>query len=506
MMDGQISGEPAERGRVEATRDGATGDEDGPSRRRPAERVKAWLARAKSVLKGFKSGDGAQDLSEILNGSQGGPAGDREERALLLNVVALKTLRVDDVMVPRADIVAVELGATLDETLEAFRAGQHSRLPVYRDTLDDPVGVIHLKDLALAYGFGARANDFALANHLRSVLVVPPSMRVQALLERMQATRRHMALVIDEYGGVDGLVTIEDILEQIVGAIDDEHDDADRPMWVRQADDAYLADARALVSDFQEALGVTLLIEDWNEEIDTLGGLVFMLCGRVPARGEVVAHPAGVEFEVIDADPRRIKRLRVRRTTPTEPASGAEAGGVAGGAVAAAAATPGEAAPDPSGNEDDPSSRDDDGRPSGSGDADPASDAEADRSDSDPEKDAAEAGDLAELSTPPARDDDARMWSRAPEPASEPDSADGAGRGELERDDPERRDLDRGDSERRDAGPDDAEAAAGAPTPDAAGPSDSDGGATSPDRGEDGFQKRAAMGAAPLSAAAAPAK
>nr|MBX2853470.1 CBS domain-containing protein [Paracoccaceae bacterium] len=156
------------------------------------------------------------------------------------------------------------------------------------------------------------SNDFQLSDHLRTVLAVPPSMRLMALLQRMQATRRHMALVIDEYGGVDGLVTIEDVIEQIVGQIEDEHDDAEGPLWVKQADGAYLAEARAFVDEFQEATGLALLIEDWEEDVDTLGGVVFMLSGRVPERGEVIPHPSGFEFEIVDADPRRIKRLRIR--------------------------------------------------------------------------------------------------------------------------------------------------------------------------------------------------
>ncbi|MEL6978768.1 MAG: hemolysin family protein [Pseudomonadota bacterium] len=236
----------------------------------------------------------------------------RDEAALLANVMRLRDVRVDDVMTPRADIVAVELNASLEDALSVFRESQHSRLPVFRETLDDPAGVVHLKDLALNYGFGAGSDAFALSNHLRSVLIVPPSMRVQALLQRMQATRRHMALVIDEYGGVDGLITIEDVIEQIVGQIEDEHDDAERPLWRREPSGAYLVEARAEIKDFVAATGASLLTDEVEEEIDTLGGLVFMLGGRIPERGEVLTHPNGHEFEIVDADPRRVKRMRVR--------------------------------------------------------------------------------------------------------------------------------------------------------------------------------------------------
>lgn len=239
-----------------------------------------------------------------------------EEQTLLSNVMRLRDVRVAGVMTPRADIVAVPIDASLDDALAVFRESQHSRLPVYRETLDDPVGVVHLKDLALSHGFGAAPESFSLASHLRSVLVVPPSMRIQALLQRMQATRRHLALVIDEYGGVDGLITIEDVIEQIVGEIEDEHDDAERPLWRREPGGAYLVEARALIEDFAAATGAVLLQAGEEEEIDTLGGLVFMLGGRIPERGEVLTHPLGHEFEIVDADPRRIKRMRVRLAAP----------------------------------------------------------------------------------------------------------------------------------------------------------------------------------------------
>ena len=236
-----------------------------------------------------------------------------EQRAMLLNVIRMRDQRVEDVMIPRADIVAAPETASLDDLIAVFREASLTRLPIFRETLDDPIGFVHLKDLAFEYGFaepGARP-PFSMARHLRQPLYVPPSMTTATLLERMQASRKHLALVIDEYGGVDGLVTIEDLMEQIVGEIDDEHDDADPAPWREEAPGVYLANARADLTDFEQAAGVALAAPELAEDIDTLGGLVFMLSSRVPERGEVIGHPDGHEFEVVDADPRRIKRLRV---------------------------------------------------------------------------------------------------------------------------------------------------------------------------------------------------
>ncbi|MGB0504692.1 MAG: hemolysin family protein [Pikeienuella sp.] len=234
------------------------------------------------------------------------------ERALLTNIMTMRDQRVEDVMIPRADIVAIAEEATLEELTEAFREGTHSRLPVYRETLDDPVGFVHVKDVALDRGFGACGDkDFNLMSLVRPMLVVPPSMPTKRLMQRMQAERNHMALVIDEYGGVDGLVTIEDLVEQIVGDIEDEHDQEEAALWRRESDGVFLCNARAELAEFETEAGVDLLADDLDEDVETLGGLVFMLSHRVPERGEVITHPEGHEFEVVEADPRRIKRLRV---------------------------------------------------------------------------------------------------------------------------------------------------------------------------------------------------
>ncbi len=317
-MDGRIAPE-------RAPADASADDEpEGSSRangepfaglERFASKARRWIV--KSVHNHSDKNSVEEKLDAIFrDDAENGAPRSRSERTLLANVMRLRDTRVEKVMIPRADIVALERGASLDETLEAFREGAHSRLPVYRETLDDPIGVVHLKDVALKYGFGPRANDFNLASLVRDVMVVPPSMRVNALLERMQATRKHMALVVDEYGGVDGLVTIEDLIEQIVGDIEDEHDNAEGPSWIELNGGVFLVEARAEIKDFEKAAGVSLLAGEWDEEIDTLGGLVFVLTGRVPSRGEVIQHPDGHEFEIVDADPRRIKRLRVRISKP----------------------------------------------------------------------------------------------------------------------------------------------------------------------------------------------
>ncbi|WP_137702924.1 hemolysin family protein [Marimonas lutisalis] len=227
----------------------------------------------------------------------------------------LRRMAVEDVMIPKAEIVAVPSTITKTDLVEVFRNSGLTRLPVYQDTLDTPIGMVHLKDFALQHGFnGTTKNRFNLKKMLRPLLYVPTSMPIGVLLSKMQTERRHLALVIDEYGGVDGLVTIEDLIEQVIGEIEDEHDQEEDQYFTREKPGVYLAQAKTPLEDFEAEIGQPLTEpEDIDEEeIDTLGGLVFMLSGRVPVRGEVVEHPNGTEFEVIDADPRRIKRLRVR--------------------------------------------------------------------------------------------------------------------------------------------------------------------------------------------------
>lgn len=231
-----------------------------------------------------------------------------------LGILNLRRMRVEDVAIPSADIVAVPNSATRDELVQVFRDSGLTRIPVYDGTLDTPVGFVHLKDFALTHGFNGNSKPLDLAAMVRPLLFVPPSMPIGVLLTKMQAERSHIALVIDEYGGVDGLVTIEDLIEQVVGEIEDEHDADEDLTWSMEKTGSYIALAKTPLAEFEAEIGLSLTNHDDvdEEEIDTLGGLVFMLSGRVPARGEVVVHPEGPEFEVIDADPRRIKRLRVR--------------------------------------------------------------------------------------------------------------------------------------------------------------------------------------------------
>lgn len=235
-------------------------------------------------------------------------------------------LRVDDVMVPRADIIAVETTSGLHDVAKIFREAGHSRLPVYRDTLDEPLGIIHIKDLLPYLMLDAKGRsgktypDKRVIQYIRRpVLFVPPSMQAQDLLRRMQAKRMHMAIVVDEYGGTDGIVTLEDLLERIVGDIEDEHDDTDAMIThiAGTGDKAiWEADARVVIDDFEKAFGRDFATPDEEDDVDTLGGLVFTLAGRVPERGEIIYHPDGIEFEVIDADPRRVKRLRIQNRQP----------------------------------------------------------------------------------------------------------------------------------------------------------------------------------------------
>ncbi|MFO1142123.1 MAG: hemolysin family protein [Amaricoccus sp.] len=282
-------------------------------------------ARSSSFFSRLFRRDTSEAGDEADVAEPGGAAAGQNARGLLVNLRNLRRIRVDDVAVPRAEIVAVSEHATLDEIVAVFQSSASSRLPVYAETLDQPVGLVHLKDLALKYGFGAQTRDFDLQALIRPLLYAPPSMPIGVLLQKMQSARIHMALVIDEYGGVDGLVTIEDLLEQIVGDIEDEHDEDEGELWSREGPGVYLAQARMDLDDFERAAGIRLVDPEQAEEVDTLGGLVIRLAGRLPARGEVVAHPDGHEFEVVDADARRIKRLRVRLKAGADaPAAAAE--------------------------------------------------------------------------------------------------------------------------------------------------------------------------------------
>ena len=236
---------------------------------------------------------------------------------------AFQTLRVADVMTPRADIIAVEVETPFEEVVARFTEAEHSRMPIYRETLDDPVGVVHVKDIfrLLADADRPAPEAMLLRKVRRKALYVPASMRAADLLPKMQAGRVHMALVIDEFGGCDGLVTLEDLVEAVVGDIADEHDEAETSGVLVRAEGLFEADARTPLEELAAAVGQDLAPPDLEEDIDTLAGLVTALAGRVPQRGEVIAHPDGHEFEVMDADPRRVKRVRIRLTQPDAPAT-----------------------------------------------------------------------------------------------------------------------------------------------------------------------------------------
>lgn len=254
-----------------------------------------------------------------LTGSESGADDDHQDRHVVgtPGLVNLRRMLVDDVAIPKVEIVAAPANLSLQDLVEMFREHGFSRMPVFRGTLDSPLGLIHLKDLALKHGFGA-GGKFTMRPMLRPLLYVPPSMPIGVLLQQMQTKRIHMALVIDEYGGVDGLVTIEDLIEQVIGEIEDEHDEVEGGLWVHEKTGQWLIQARAALDDVEAETGLRL-IGDEDEDIDTLGGLIFMLAGRVPLRGEVIAHPSGAEFEVVDADPRRLKRIRLRMPSISTP-------------------------------------------------------------------------------------------------------------------------------------------------------------------------------------------
>ena len=245
------------------------------------------------------------------------------EKVLLSNILALRHVSADDVMVPRADIVSVDVETGIDELTEIMSGAAHSRLPVHRENLDDVLGIVHIKDV-LEHAAAGRA--FNLSKILRTVLFVAPSMRALDLLMEMRLKRVHMALVVDEFGGIDGLITIEDLVEEIVGEIEDEHDVAEGPKLIRHSDGSLVADARATIEEFEELVGPILSDEKREEDLETLGGLVSDLADRVPTRGELIVHePSGVSFEVMEADPRRVKRLRVRNLPPVPAPSDSDA-------------------------------------------------------------------------------------------------------------------------------------------------------------------------------------
>ena len=236
-----------------------------------------------------------------------------DQGALIVNILKLHELTAEDVMIPRADIVAADIDSGLDELIDIMARDVHSRLPVFSKRLDNVVGFVHIKDVLVAV---RRTPRVAVKEIVRDILFAAPSIHVLDLLLEMRARRTHMAIVVDEFGGVDGLVTIEDLVEEIVGEIEDEHD-TEGPSIVRRPDGSVLADARTEIEELEKLIGEFATDEE-REEIDTLGGIVFNLIDRVPRRHEVIAHPSGLEFEIVDADPRRVKRVCVRDLRPVD--------------------------------------------------------------------------------------------------------------------------------------------------------------------------------------------
>jgi CBS domain containing-hemolysin-like protein len=276
--------------------------------------LKGWMNDLLTRIRG-REPSLRESLEDVIEEHRDDPSDlTAEERLMLMNIVSLRELEISDVMVPRADIVAVEMGTPLTQLVKIFKEAAHSRVPVFRETLDDVAGMVHVKDVLSALDDAEDDGKFASINDIkRRVLFVPPSMPVIDLLLKMRLSRIHMAVVIDEYGGTDGLVTIEDLIETIVGDIDDEHDEQITPLIMPRPSGAMDVDARCPIEELESHLDVDLLPDDQEDYVDTVGGLLFSLAGRVPVRGEVIEHPSGVEFEVVDADARQLKRVRVRK-------------------------------------------------------------------------------------------------------------------------------------------------------------------------------------------------
>ena len=277
-----------------------------------------WRRVLRALKRGGESGAEAV-VAEALAESQSEAIGGAQ-KDMILNAARFDQLRVADVMTPRAAIVALEADFTLGEAARMFAESQHSRLPLYRETLDDPAGFVHVKDVMPlltpneAGVVPGNLSDRPLGKLKRDILFVPASMRLSSLLLQMQTRRIHLAMVVDEYGGTDGLVSIEDIIEQIVGDIPDEHD-VDATL-IQDRAGMFEADGRAAIAEMEKVLGVSLALDGEGDEFDTAGGLAAALAGRVPQRGEILRHPAGYDFELIDADPRRVKRLRIKPAPP----------------------------------------------------------------------------------------------------------------------------------------------------------------------------------------------
>jgi CBS domain containing-hemolysin-like protein len=332
MADPNAPGRPAESAATDSPRNLPA------LARRSDDESEGFFARLARALFGWKNGPTRADIEVVLEAAGPGETGvSPEERTMIKNVLALRGRRIDHVMVPRGDIIAVHQDIALGELVKVFENAGHSRLVVYNDTLDDPVGMVHIRDLIAFMAAQATVNpeknlkrkkprpaglDLGAINLamqlsstkiMRELLYVPPSMPALDLLAKMQATRIHLALVVDEYGGTDGLVSMEDVVEQIVGDIADEHDEDEQPAVAAQPDGSFIADARASLGDVTAAVGVEFSVSDTSPEVDTIGGYLMAQIGRLPLRGELVPGPQGFEIEVLDSDPRRIKKVRIHR-------------------------------------------------------------------------------------------------------------------------------------------------------------------------------------------------
>jgi CBS domain containing-hemolysin-like protein len=337
---------------ADASGDTEAGSSSITARHEGNKSTSSFWSRAARLLRGVSPSSLREDLADaLLTDADSNADFSPEERAMLNNILRFREVRVEDVMVPRADIEAVDQSITIGELMVLFEESGRSRMPVYNEGLDDPRGMVHIRDL-LAYvtkqarnrrrngrSHSATTNGdkaekpprqpkpgFDLsrveldktveeAGIIRQLLFVPPSMLASDLMQRMQAARIQMALVIDEYGGTDGLVSLEDIVEMVVGDIEDEHDD-EEVMFARTSDDVFIADARVELEEIAKAIGPDFDVREQLEDVDTLGGLVFASLGRIPVRGEVVQAIPGFEFQILDADPRRVKRVRIMRKRP----------------------------------------------------------------------------------------------------------------------------------------------------------------------------------------------
>ncbi|HXV31009.1 MAG TPA: hemolysin family protein [Sinorhizobium sp.] len=351
MSDFKIEPATVANGEAEASGEAEAGSST-TARPEGTKSTSTFWSRAARLLRGASASSLREDLADaLMTDGDSNAAFSPEERAMLNNILRFREIRVEDVMVPRADIEAVDQSITIGELMVIFEESGRSRMPVYSEGLDDPRGMVHIRDL-LAYvtkqarnrrrngkaqpaasaadqaekaprqprpGFDLSRIDLNKtveeAGIVRQLLFVPPSMLASDLMQRMQAARIQMALVIDEYGGTDGLVSLEDIVEMVVGDIEDEHDD-EEVMFARTSDDVFVADARVELEEIAKAIGPDFDVSEQIEDVDTLGGLVFASLGRIPVRGELVQAIPGFEFQILDADPRRVKRVRIMRKRP----------------------------------------------------------------------------------------------------------------------------------------------------------------------------------------------